>query len=162
MNKKGFMLLETLVASTFILGVLIFLYIQFANLQRAYNTSFKYNTIPGLYNAKLLGEYITDEGYAKLSSKIDTKGYAQVLCIDFDSLCSSLTKAINAKVILYTGNDIGALQSDLKTSKADQNIFDEEFKRYILSLEQTTNNGRLIIKYIDENNVETFANIVVG
>lgn len=58
MNKKGFMLLETLVVSTFILGILIFLFIQLSTIKRAYDTSFRYNTITGLYHAKEFSKFL--------------------------------------------------------------------------------------------------------
>ena len=36
MKNKGFMLIETLIASTIILGALIFLFVQFSSVKRGY------------------------------------------------------------------------------------------------------------------------------
>ena len=44
-NNKGFVLAETLIVTSFVAGVLLYLFIQFSNLNKNYNNSFKYNTI---------------------------------------------------------------------------------------------------------------------
>ena len=41
-RNKGFILLETLVVSTFIITLLIYLYVQFSNLKKSYDISFRY------------------------------------------------------------------------------------------------------------------------
>ena len=51
-NNKGFMLLETMIVSAFIITTLTFLYVQFSNLKKSYEESFKYDSIPELYKAK--------------------------------------------------------------------------------------------------------------
>ena len=73
MNKKGFMLLETLIVSTILVGVLIFLYIQLINMKGSYEVSFKENTISGLYIAKEIAEYIytNDSVYNSLKNRLD-------------------------------------------------------------------------------------------
>ena len=43
-NNQGFMLVEFLVVSIFVLGTLIFLTIEFNNINKSYNRSFKYDT----------------------------------------------------------------------------------------------------------------------
>ena len=64
-RNKGFMLIETLVVSTFIISTLIYLYVQFTNLKKSYDISFRYDTIPGLYSAKEIDKFINNNyGYA--------------------------------------------------------------------------------------------------
>ena len=50
-NEKGFVLLETLIVTTFVVSTLIFLYTQFSNIKTSYDASFRYNTVEGLYDA---------------------------------------------------------------------------------------------------------------
>ena len=40
-NNKGFMLVEALVMSMIVIGTLTFMYIQFQNISRSYEKSFK-------------------------------------------------------------------------------------------------------------------------
>ena len=155
MNKKGFMLLETLIVSTFILGVLIFLYIQFSSLKRSYDDSFTYNTIPGLYHARTFSDYLLESDLVN----IGTKDYLVFNCSinSNDNVCINLKEAINADIIIVTKRDIGILQSDVKLNKLSN--ISESFKKYILSLEQSVDcaNSRIIILYKDN----TFASLVI-
>lgn len=48
-KNKGFMLAETLLVTTFVAGLLIYLYIQFTNLNNNYSDSFTYNTVEDVY-----------------------------------------------------------------------------------------------------------------
>ena len=58
LNGSGFMLAETLIVTTFVAGILIFLFIQFTNLSKAYDDSYIYNTPEGLYALEDIKEYI--------------------------------------------------------------------------------------------------------
>lgn len=57
-NNKGFMLIETLVVTVFVAGVLIFLYMQFSNLSKSYDESYIYNITEGLYALEDLRSYM--------------------------------------------------------------------------------------------------------
>lgn len=61
-NNRGFTLVETLVVSAFIIGVLVFLFAEFTQLKKSYDVSFEFNTIPALYKAKNIDRYITSTG----------------------------------------------------------------------------------------------------
>ena len=56
-RNKGFMLIETLLVSTFVLGAMTYIIMQFSALKRSYDNSFKYNTVVGLYGIQSLDEY---------------------------------------------------------------------------------------------------------
>ena len=58
MEKKGFMLAEVLIISTLLIGVMTFMYTQIRSLNNAYTREFKYNTVDGLYNARIIKEYL--------------------------------------------------------------------------------------------------------
>ena len=60
-NNQGFMLVEALVMSTVIIGVLIFMFIQFRNISRGYDKSFSYNSVPSLYYTNELKEYLASD-----------------------------------------------------------------------------------------------------
>ena len=61
LNSSGFMLAETLIVTTFVAGILIFLFIQFTNLGKAYDDSYIYNTTEGLYALEDIKKYINTD-----------------------------------------------------------------------------------------------------
>ena len=171
MKDKGFVLVETLVASTVILGALVFLFIQFKTIKNAYETSFTYNTIPGLYNAKVLSSFLENYGYTNIENELNsnTKGYVLINTencnIYYDSkvsieMCEKILKQINAKRVLYV-NSITNLQSKISQLKADavenSDIFDNDFTKFI---NQLVDDGhkKIIIKFKND----TYAVVNVG
>ena len=71
-DNKGFMLLETLVVSAFIISTLVYLYIQFSNLKGNYEKSFVYDSIPELYSTKQVNDFINSNyNYSDLFLAVD-------------------------------------------------------------------------------------------
>ena len=57
-NQKGFVLAETFIVSTFVLGVLVVLFLQIKTVINGYDRSFTYNTITGIYNTSEIKKYV--------------------------------------------------------------------------------------------------------
>ena len=57
-NNKGFMLAEVFIVSSFVLGVLVYMFIQTNSIMRNFNRSFSYNTVSGLYITNEVAKYI--------------------------------------------------------------------------------------------------------
>lgn len=162
MKNKGFVLLETLVASTFILGVMIFLFIQFSSIKRSYETSFHYNTVPGLYHAKEFANFLKWDGYLTIDDQLtnSTKGYVDITnCLYSGSLCKQLVVDMKAKKILYVGENISNLKNNLSTSNYNKDVFSESLKRFILQMNSVEPNGRsrIIVEYKDN----TYATVLI-
>lgn len=157
--NKGFMLLETLIVSTFILGTLVFLYVQFSAVKRSYDISFRYNTVPGLYYAKEIESFLKEDGYSAIEEKLASSNYVDITdCVNSSSLCTKLVERIGAKKVIYVGDNIEALKNELN-GNYDTSVFDQELKRFILQLDNgTTGRNRIIIEYSDL----TFAAVTLG
>lgn len=159
MKNKGFMLIETLIASTVIMGALIFLFIQFSSIKRAYENSFKYNTVPGLLNGNVLANMISENGTTNLDKNLNNsaKGYLVLNgnCTigswnsSKTTLCNSIISSLEVEHVLYVENNIANLQNDINNNTYDENIFNREFKKFILSIEpiESSNRKRIIIEY---------------
>lgn len=127
LGNKGFMLVETLIATIFVAGILIFIYIQFTNLNKLYNKSYAYNTVPDLYALEDVISYINSDTTILnyISSNIQAKGYLDITdCNNFTmrEYCVSLFDIENIDQIIVTTNDF------------DKSIFDnldEKFKEFI-------------------------------
>ena len=57
MNNKGFLLAESLIVSTFVLTVLIFLFVQFRNIMNTNKRSYIYNSVEDIYSLGSIGDY---------------------------------------------------------------------------------------------------------
>lgn len=109
LNNKGFMLAETLIVTTFVAGILIFLFIQFTNLGKAYDDSYIYNTPEGLYALEDVKEYInTDlDLLLNIEENIGTMKYIDLTdCNLFKNkdYCTNLFKLENIDRIFITTN----------------------------------------------------------
>lgn len=155
-KKSGFVLFETLIVSTLVLGTLIFLYVQITSIKNSYNESFTYNTIPGLYNANVLADYLEKTGYNDMASALGDNSYIDITnCVYASTLCTDIVNKMNVKVILFTHNDITTLKNDITSSDLDK-----KFIKYIKKLPNTKENGnyRLIVEY----NNNTYASVIVN
>ncbi|MBE6160043.1 MAG: hypothetical protein E7157_03230 [Lactobacillales bacterium] len=159
-RNKGFMLIETLVVSTFIITVLIYLYIQFVNLKKSYDTSFSYDTIPGLYSAKEIDKFINNNyGYADFIEEVDSNDNKYIELVDENkcdyiyfsgniNYCDRLISNSNMKTVLLASTDISKLKENLKTN----NPYSNELYLYVknMNLKNLENSYILIVEYNDK------------
>lgn len=153
-NNKGFVLAETLIVTSFVAGVLLYLFIQFSNLNKNYNNSFKYNTIEALYALSDVKDFINTD--IKMSNYLldMNDSYTDITdCSFFSSsdYCISLFEELNIEEILVSTNVINS-----------KDIFEDEeqdMKDFINKIEFGCNGAyRLIAKFKNS----TFATIRFG
>lgn len=122
-NNKGFMLAEVFIVSSFVLGVLVYMFIQTNSIMRNFNRSFSYNTVSGLY--------ITNE-VAKYIKKNDTNNYCTgVNIIDYsDDTWNNLKKSSNINTVI-----IGNL-NDIKANVTSTNGISPKAQDFIKFLEE--------------------------
>ena len=106
---SGFMLVETLIVTTFVAGILIFLFIQLVNLNNNYDNSYKYNTVEDLYSLRNVKDYLLNDEAALTSIKnsVDEIGYVEITdCSLFTetNYCLKLFELENIKSIFMTEN----------------------------------------------------------
>lgn len=114
MKKKlssGFMLVETLIVTTFVSGVLLFLFIQLATLNNNYDNSYKYNTIEDLYALRNIKNYISNDPSSLdiIKTHVDENGFLEITdCSMFLEInyCLKLLELSNVKTIFITQNNI--------------------------------------------------------
>lgn len=162
-KHKGFMLVELLIVSVFILSVLIFLYVQLINVNNNYRRSFTYNTVPGLYIAKNLANYLIETNYVEVVNDINN-GYLDITNSYTNStpLYNDIKEFSNVKKIIITKEDLSDIKTYLKNTNVNtlKNTFSNDFREFILKQSSDSNEldrYRLIIEYKDN----TFATIVL-
>lgn len=164
-NNRGFLLAESLVVSTFVLTILILLYVQFSNLTTNYKNSYNYNNVESIYDLSSVASYLKTNGF-DLSSKL-TKSKPYVIVYEnnscnmdagiIDTFCDNLINKMDAKRIIYTSSDINLIQKYV--SENDDSNINQSLRDFILRVETTPvqNKGRLFAEF----NNGTFATIVI-
>lgn len=148
-NNKGFALTEVLIISTVVVGVLIFMYTQFKNINRSYQYSFRYDTVEGLYLTNNILQYISDNDYDNLVEKLEESEQKYLELEECDpeifstsTFCDMLFTKSKVDKVLFT-------KENLREFKSQMTDFDQDFQDYINQI-QTSNNQtdyRIIVKY---------------
>lgn len=132
MNNRGFMLTETLIVATFLVTTLLFIYLQFNNVVKTYDTSFEYNTVNGLYAVNNIANYINSDGIDALKNAISSSEYVNITsCSDIyfteTNYCQTLLENLKVKTVLFTKEDLTGLKNS--STDLDQTMID--FINYI-------------------------------
>lgn len=151
-NNKGFAITEVLIISTVVIGVLIFMYTQFKNINRSYQYSFKYDTVEGMYLANNIVNYVSDNLYDQLVEALNNSevGYLDITECDTSQIatstfCVSLFEKSKVERVLFT-------EENLKQTKATMTDLTEDIQDYInqIQINDIQNDHRIIIKYKDK------------
>ena len=164
-NNRGFLLAESLVVSTFVLTILILLYVQFSNLTTNYKNSYNYNNVESIYDLSSVVNYLNSNNY-KLSTQLsEAKPYVVVFQDGtcnmsagiVDSFCDNLINKMGAKKIIYTYSDLSIIKNYVSTTE-DSNI-NQKMREFISRVETNTvlNKGRLFAEF----NNGTYATIAM-
>ena len=155
-NNQGFMLIEALVMSTLIIGVLVYMFIQFQNISRSYDKSFSYNTVTGLYITNEIKNYLSSNN--KINDlmnnvKAAEKKYIEIKDLD-DATWNELLEKGNIKTVLFTDESLSKLKGQYNSS------FSEKLNDYInyVKVGEQVDKYRVIIEFNDD----TFASLRIG
>lgn len=155
-NNKGFMLVEILIVSVFISSVLIVLFVQFRKINNSYNTSFKYNTVEGMYLLNSVKNRIitnsNDNNFNNFEAMLnDNNKYIDIynyMCEDDGYDCQLISKANIIKLFFA--------RKDAKNDILDDNLT-VNFKDFIYQINFNNNVSDYFI--IAEFSNGTFASI---
>ena len=164
-NNRGFLLAESLVVSTFVLTVLILLYVQFSNLTINYKNSYNYNNVESIYDLSSVVNYLTVNNYDLSEQLTEDKPYVVVYKDEscnmsaglIDVFCDRLINKMGAKTIIYTSSDISIIQNYV--SNNEDNTINQHFRDFISRVETNVvqNKGRLFAEF----NNGTYATIAM-
>lgn len=167
-NNRGFLLAESLVVSTFVLTVLIVLFIQFSNLTNNYKNSYNYNNVESIYNLGAVDQYIQNNQTEPLAKYLDDMqtpylviyddaGCNQDIGLTDITFCENVVSEAGIKFLIYTSSDIGEIQSYVKNT--EDSVLTQDFRDFISKVEAVTvqNKGRLFAQFADG----TYATVVI-
>ena len=147
LNKKGFMLTETLIVATMLITILLVMYVQFKTVIRSYQQSFKYNTINNLYSLYNVKKYVEREKYNIMATRLNTASYVDLsdcsnLYFKDTAYCSQLLDSLNIKELYLVKENV----KDVKSS----NNFSSEFNDFLKTIKSDkTSEYRLIASFTD-------------
>ena len=155
-NNQGFMLIEALIMSTLIIGVLVYMFIQFQNISRSYDKSFSYNTVTGLYITNEIKNYLSSNNKINdLMNSVNAaeKKYIEIKDLD-DATWNELLEKGNIKTVLFTDESLSKLKGQYNSS------FSEKLNDYInyVKVSEQEDKYRVIIEFNDN----TFASLRIG
>ncbi len=139
-NNKGFLLAEVFIVSGFVLGVLVYMFIQINSIIKNYNRSFSYDTVEGLYMTNEVINYIKIK--EKNTNTITTACSSYQIISFEDDLGEEIKRTTNIKTAIL-GNS-----SYLKTVTNDSNITPKA-QDYINYMNQK-NNCILLLEFNDD------------
>ena len=145
MNNKGFLLAESLIVSTFVLTVLIFLFVQFRNIMNTNKRSYIYNSVEDIYSLGSIGDYFkTTKKTNDLKNITGAKTYIYGNGVNndiCDDSCRNLAEAADIEYIIYTDSDIATIKKE--------NDLPQDLKEFVkrVSTDKVEGLGRLIAKF---------------
>lgn len=153
--NRGFMLAETLIVTTFVAGVLIYLFIQFSNLSQNYEDAYKYNTVENLYSLRNIRDFIVkdDSALTTIEGLISDGDMVEITSCQYfveKQYCLKLFELENIKRIFITTNE---LNKDLFSN------YNDGFKKFVNKIKgQGTHKYRILAEFDDS----TYATIRYG
>ena len=147
MNKKGFMLTETLIVATMLISVLLILYIQFKTVNRSFTSSFSYNTVGSSYNLYNAKKYIEISNYSLIAEKLKVQDYVDLtdcpgMYFADTDYCETLFLRLGVKKLLMTNENIASLVED--------NDLDAGMNEYLKKIKYEQADGYRIIGYFKD------------
>lgn len=158
MNKKAFVLTETLIVSAVVLTTLVVIYAQFSKINTSYSDSYLYNNINDLYTLKQVGDFIEDENsatlYNAITTYIDITNCSSTYFIAA-TYCTDIINTSNIKTLLITTSDTTSLISALYTT----NPYTLQMQNFSKAI--PNNNANYSYRLVAEFNNGTFASVPI-
>ena len=147
-NSKAFALVETLIVSTIIATILMYVFIQFNKVESKYDESFAYNDVDNLYKLDSIKEYINSldsTTITNITTKIDSD---DIIIMDKNDDTYTSIEYLDNQVDLLTNLDI----KTLILTKADINNVDTSslsatLKNMIKKIDNKSDNYRIIAEF---------------
>jgi glyceraldehyde-3-phosphate dehydrogenase/erythrose-4-phosphate dehydrogenase len=149
-NKKGFVLAETITISVVVITTLVVIYTQFISVDNSYYKSFKYNNVNNLYLVNQMKTFIIESKATSLYDSITIENlYLDITdCSSYFveyMYCDSLIKAMDAKRVIITKYNTTDLSNNVKAYD-----FSETLQGFIKNAKTKDLGYRLIVEFNDD------------
>lgn len=151
-KKNGFALVETLIVSTVVASILIYMFVQFNSLQNRYSESFRYNDVDDLYKLDSLKSYLnslTSSSKEQIIDKINIDTFVKISKnddiyqnIEYFDKQNNLLNNLDIKTLIITTADVNIV---------DKSSFSSNIKRMIKKIDNKGSNYRFIVEFNNNN-----------
>ena len=151
-KKNGFALVETLIVSTVVASILIYMFVQFNSLQNRYSESFRYNDVDDLYKLYSLKSYLnslTSSSKEQIIDKINIDTFVKISKnddiyqnIEYFDKQNNLLNNLDIKTLIITTADVNIV---------DKSSFSSNIKRMIKKIDNKGSNYRFIVEFNSNN-----------
>lgn len=155
-DTKGFMLVETLLVSLTIAGILVYMYSQFSTINSSYQRLYSYNNADNVYQVGAFREFMTR--YTRGSSVYNSLTAKSINCNNMGlsianrEYCDAIYNAIGPKAIILTkGQFSEAAVLGTVTSKEDKAVL----QKFLKTVEQGSSSDYRLIILFQDNKVAT-------
>lgn len=154
-QKTGFVLVETLIVSVFIMTLLAALYANLFPVVAEYEKRTNYDSVSAKYVAHWARKMILDKGRDNIYTLVD--GYLDITDCSYYSdatFCTNYKNANQVNKIYITPYSLTTFKNYVKTSGR----FDRGFEEYIASLPDYPSKAgvyRVIVEIVDQENAVT-------
>jgi len=106
LNNRGFLLVETVIVSVFVLTIFVMIYQNSLPLMSEYQQRIRYDDMNTVYAAGLIRKFfLSHSDYASLIEDVDEHGYRLISCSDVKEEMQSTCKALFHELGIYNGTD---------------------------------------------------------
>ena len=170
LNDKGFVLVETLIVSVFVMGLFTLMYTNFYPLMGEYEKREHYDDMESLYDTYMIKKSLENDGIISLLGEdfvvLDRSSYRYETSKNY---YEKLKEKNNLIVAIITNYNITNLKENINNNIDSINTLKleekEAFKEYILSLSNYEEQSgslnlryRVIAMYKDDSNAESETN----
>ena len=147
-NSKAFALVETLIVSTIIATILMYVFIQFNKVESKYDESFRYNGVDNLYNLDSIKGYINSLDSALITDIVTKINNDDIIIMDKNDDTYTNIEYLDNQIDLLANLDI----KTLVLTKADINNVDtsslsKTLKNMIKKIDNKSDNYRIIAEF---------------
>ena len=129
MKKNGFVLVETLIATTLIAVVFTIIYIEFGVINNNYKKTYNNNTVDKVYAVNNIKNFVLVDNYETISNSPSYVDITNCEVFTNTSQCQNLIKTLNVDTAIYFPAESNILRDYLENSDK-QDIIDY-IKAYI-------------------------------
>lgn len=145
MKKNGFILVETLIATTLIAVVFTIIYIEFGTISENYKNTYNNNSVDKIYAVNNMKNFILSNGYNDIMSSNTYLDVTSCSYFTSETQCTNLINVLEIEKVLYVPNSYLSYKEEMLT---DNNISDN-LKKYLKSLNNEYND-LLIVEFKDK------------
>ncbi len=160
MNKKGFVLVESIVASVFVLGLFTFIIANILPLIAGYDKSVNYDSIDSIYDAHLIRKMILKNPDQRIANLVSFPADKDYYVFDGTDICMYLANPNYCKKLLSRDfldvNKIILTNYEISDAfVASSKGFDRLTREYIQTMQRYNNTGyfgdnkRIIVSFND-------------